>query len=159
MIDGRDTMGNPITGSFVVFDLVPVMVFKVELDRKIRAFKKDEVSDIVSYFQPSSVLEVSPGDVSIPSSSNQHSGLEVFARCHDWKVRPNVTTRQVVLLDLSSFSGSAKREVTVLVRSDLRDKALSTYSSQRRLVRSFRWKFDRRATQTIRFKRQSRGRT
>ena len=57
-------------------------------------------------------------------------------------VAPDVTTRQVVLLDLSSFSGSAKREVTVLIRSDLRYKALSTYTSQRRLVRiaEVRWK-------------------
>ena len=84
MVDRCDTMGNPVTGSFVVFDLVPVMVFEVEFDGKIRAFKKDEVSDVVSYFQPSSVLEVSSRDVSIPSSSNRHSGLEVFARCHDW---------------------------------------------------------------------------
>ena len=47
-----------------------------------------------------------------------------------------VTTRQVVLLDLSSFRSSAKREFTVLVRSGLRYEALSTYTSQRRLVRS-----------------------
>ena len=138
MIDGCDTMGNPVTGSFVVFDLVPVMVFEIELNGKIRAFEKDEVSNVVSYFQPSSVFEVSSGDVSIPSSSNRHSGPKVFARCHNWKVRPNVMTRQVVLLDLSSFSGSTEREVTVLVRSDLCDEALSTYMSQRRLARSFR---------------------
>ena len=48
----------------------------------------------------------------------------------------NVTTRQVILLDLSSFSSSTKREFTVLIRSSLRYKALSTYTSQRRLVRS-----------------------
>ena len=49
-----------------------------------------------------------------------------------------VTTRQVVLLDLSSFSGSAESEVTVLVRSDLRDEVLPTYTSQRCLAQSFR---------------------
>ena len=47
-----------------------------------------------------------------------------------------VTTRQVVLLDLSSFSSSAECEFTVLVRSSLRYEALSTYTSQQRLVRS-----------------------
>ena len=123
-------MGNPIARPFVVLDLIPVVVFKIELNWEIRAFKENEVSDVVSYFQPGSVLEVSSGDVSIPSLSNWHSGPEVFARCHDWEVRPNVTTRQVVLLDLSSFSGSAKREVAVLVRSGLCYKALSTYTSQ-----------------------------
>ena len=41
-------MGNPIAGSFVIFDLVPVMVFEVEFNRKIRAFEKDEVSDIIT---------------------------------------------------------------------------------------------------------------
>ena len=49
-------MGNPVAGSFVVLDLVPVVVFEVEFDGKIRAFKKDKVSDVVSYFQPGSVL-------------------------------------------------------------------------------------------------------
>ena len=48
----------------------------------------------------------------------------------------DVTTRQVVLLDLSLFSSSVKREVTVLIRSGLRYKALSMHTSQRRLVRS-----------------------
>ena len=38
---------------------------------------------------------------------------------------------------MSSFSGSAKREVTILVRSSLRYEALSMYTSQRRLARSF----------------------
>ena len=128
-------MGNPIAHPFVVLDLIPVVVFKIEFNWEIRAFKEDEVSDVVSYFQPSGVLEVSSRDVSIPSSSNWHSGLEVFTRCHDWEVRPNVTTRQVVLLDLSSFGGSAKREVTVLIRSGLCYKALSTYTLQRRLAR------------------------
>ena len=131
MIDGCDMMGHPVTGSFVVFDLVPVMVFEVELNGKIRAFEKDEVSDIVSYFQPGSVFQVSSGNVTVPSLSDWHSGPEVFAQCHDWEVRPNVTTRRVILLHLSSFSGSVEREVTVLVRSDLRDEALSTYTSQR----------------------------
>ena len=57
----------------------------------------------------------------------------------------DVTTRQVVLLDLSSFGGSTKREFTVLVRSSLRYKALSTHTSQRRLVRShYCLKVDRR---------------
>ena len=40
------------------------------------------------------------------------------------------------MLDLSSFGGSAKREVTILVRSNLRYEALSMYTSQRRLARS-----------------------
>ena len=142
MIDRGYSMGDPIARPFVVLDLIPVVVFKIEFDWEIRAFKENEVPNVVSYFQPGSVLEVSSGNVSIPSSSNWHSGPEVFTRCHDWKVRPNVTTRQVVLLDLSSFSGSAKREVSVLVRSGLRNKALSTHTSQRRLVRiaEVRWK-------------------
>ena len=84
MVNGCYTMGNPVTGSFVVLDLVPVMVLEVEFDGKIRAFEKDEVSDVVSYFQPSSILKVSSGDVTIPSSSDWHSGPEVFARCHNW---------------------------------------------------------------------------
>ena len=41
-------MGNPIAGSLVVFDLVPVMVFEVEFNGKIRAFEKDEVSNVVT---------------------------------------------------------------------------------------------------------------
>ena len=41
-------MGNPIAGSLVVFDLIPVMVFEIEFDGKIRAFEKDEVSDVVA---------------------------------------------------------------------------------------------------------------
>ena len=45
-----------------------------------------------------------------------------------------VTTRQVVLLDLSTFSGGTKCKVLILVRSDLCYKALSTYTSQRRLA-------------------------
>ena len=43
-------MCNPIAGSLVVFDLIPVMVFKVEFNGKIRAFEKDEVSDVVTDF-------------------------------------------------------------------------------------------------------------
>ena len=49
-------MGNPVARSFVVLDLIPVVVFEVEFDRKIRAFEKDEVSDIVADLQPGSVL-------------------------------------------------------------------------------------------------------
>ena len=84
MVDGCYTMGNPVTGSFVVLDLVPIMVFEVEFDGKIRAFEKDKVSNVVSHFQPSRVFKVSSGDVAISSSSDWHSGPEVFARCHDW---------------------------------------------------------------------------
>ena len=53
-----------------------------------------------------------------------------------------VTTRQVILLDLSSFSGSVKCKVSILIRSGLRDKVLSTHTSQRRLVQvaEVRWK-------------------
>ena len=58
-----------------------------------------------------------------------------------------VTTWQVVLLDLSSFSSSAKREVMILVRSDLCYEALSTYTSQRRLARSSS-EFDRVSDKT-----------
>ena len=41
-------VGNPIASSLVVFDLVPVVVFEVEFNGKIRAFEKGEVSDIVT---------------------------------------------------------------------------------------------------------------
>ena len=57
-----------------------------------------------------------------------------------------VTTRQVVLLNLSSFSSSAERKFTVLIRSSLCYKVLSMYTSQRRLVQSrlvIRLKVDR----------------
>ena len=129
-------MSDPIAGSLVVLDLIPVMVFEIEFDGKIRAFEENEVSDVVTNLQPSSILQVSSRDVTVPSSSDWHSGLEIFAQCHDGEVRPNVTTRQVVLLNLSLFCGSAKREVSVLIRSGLRYEVLSTYMSQRRLVRS-----------------------
>ena len=48
MVDRCYTMGDPIAGSLVVFDLVPVMVFKIEFDGKIRTLEKDEVSDVVA---------------------------------------------------------------------------------------------------------------
>ena len=48
-------MGDPIAGSLVVFDLVPIMVFEVEFDGKVRAFEKDEVSDVVTDLQPGGV--------------------------------------------------------------------------------------------------------
>ena len=68
-----------------------------------------------------------------------------------WSDTISVTTRQVVLLDLSSFGGSAKREVTILIRSGLRDKALSTYTPQRRLVRvtEVRWRVSKSQVVTI----------
>ena len=84
MIDGGYPMGNPIASSFVVLDLIPVVMFEIEFDWEIRAFKEDKVSDVVSYFQPGSVFQVSSGNVTIPSSSDWHSGPEVFTRCHDW---------------------------------------------------------------------------
>ena len=56
MIDGGYPMGNPIASSFVVLDLIPVVMFKIEFDWEIRAFKEDEVSNVVSYFQPGSVF-------------------------------------------------------------------------------------------------------
>ena len=56
MVDRGDTMGNPVTGSFVVLDLVPVVVLKVEFTGKIRAFEKDEVSDVVANLQPGGVF-------------------------------------------------------------------------------------------------------
>ena len=44
---------------------------------------------------------------------------------------PLVTTRRVVLLDLSSFSGSMKCQFMVLIRSDLHKTAwVSMYTSQ-----------------------------
>ena len=49
-------MGNPVASSLVVLDLVPVVVFEVEFDGKICAFKKDEVPNIVTNLQPGSVL-------------------------------------------------------------------------------------------------------
>ena len=49
-------MGNPIASSLVVLDLVPVVMLEVEFDGKIRAFEKDKVSDVVTDFQPGSVL-------------------------------------------------------------------------------------------------------
>ena len=49
-------MGDPIAGPLVVLDLIPVVIFEIEFDREIRAFEEDEVSDVVSYFQPGSVL-------------------------------------------------------------------------------------------------------
>ena len=61
-------------------------------------------------------------------------------------------TRQVVLLDLSSFSSSVEREFTVLIRSSLHYKVLSTYTLQRHLVRSrlvIRLKVDRRFDRSI----------
>ena len=50
MIDRGYTMGNPVTSSLVVLDLIPVVVFEVEFDGEIRAFEKDEVSDVVTDF-------------------------------------------------------------------------------------------------------------
>ena len=53
---------------------------------------------------------------------------------HQW-VTMSVMTRQVILLDLSSFSGSMKREVMVLVRLDLcQQTRVFTYMSQQHLV-------------------------
>ena len=92
MVDRGNLRCDPIAGAFVVFDLVPVMVFEVKLNGKTHAFKKYEVSDVITDFEPHGVLQVSSGNVAIPSSSDRHSGLEVFARCHDWEVRPNVAT-------------------------------------------------------------------
>ena len=41
-------MGNPVTSSLVVLDLIPIVMFKVEFDGEIRAFEKDEISDVVT---------------------------------------------------------------------------------------------------------------
>ena len=79
-------MGNPIASSLVVLDLVPIVVLKVEFNGKIRAFKEDEVSDIISYLQPGSIFQVSSGNVTIPSLSDWHSSPKIFVRCHDWEV-------------------------------------------------------------------------
>ena len=79
MIDRGYAVGHPRTGPFVVLDLIPVVVFKVEFDGKIRAFEKDEVSDVVTNLQPGGVLQVSSGNVTIPSPSDRHSGPKVFS--------------------------------------------------------------------------------
>ena len=56
MIDRGYPMGNPIARSFVILDLIPVVIFKIEFDWEIRAFEENEVSNVVSYLQPGSVL-------------------------------------------------------------------------------------------------------
>ena len=48
MINRGYTMGNPVTSSLVVLDLIPIVIFEIEFDGEIRAFKKDEVSDVVT---------------------------------------------------------------------------------------------------------------
>ena len=116
------TMCDPIAGPFVILDLKPVMVFKIELDGKVRAFKEDKVPNVVANLQPGSVLQISSGDIPVSPSSNWHPSPEIFPRCHDGEVQPNVTTRRVILLNLSSFGGSVKHKVPVLVGSDLHYK-------------------------------------
>ena len=47
---------NPIASSLIVLDLVPVVMFEVEFDGKICAFEEDKVSNVITDFQPGSVL-------------------------------------------------------------------------------------------------------
>ena len=56
MVDRGYMMGNPIASPLVVLDLIPVVIFKVEFDGKIRAFEKDEVSDVITNLQPGGIL-------------------------------------------------------------------------------------------------------
>ena len=56
MVERSYVVCDPIAHPFVILDLVPVVMFEIEFDWEIRAFKEDEVSDVVSYFQPGSVL-------------------------------------------------------------------------------------------------------
>ena len=131
MIDRGYVRCNPIAGPFVVLDLAPVVIFKVELDGEVCTFETEEVSNVVTNFQPGSILQVSSGNILVPPSSNWHSGLEIFSQCHIGEVQLNVTTRQVILLNLSSISGSTKHKFTMLVRSNLCDKVLIlTYTLQ-----------------------------
>ena len=138
MINRGDAVCHPVASPFVVLDLIPIVVFEIELDGKIHTFKKDKVSNVVTNLQPGSVLQVSSGNVTIPSPSDWHSGLKVFSRCHDGEVQPNVTTGRVILLNLSTFRGSVKCEVSILVRSGLCYEVLSMYMSQQRLARVLR---------------------
>ena len=119
MVYGGNPQCDPRTCPLVVLDLVPVMMFKIKLDREIHTFEKDEVPNVVANFEPCGILQISSGDVLIPSPSNGHSGLEIFSQCHGGEVQPNVMTRQVIPLNLSSFSSSTKRKFTMLVRSYL----------------------------------------
>ena len=45
MVDWCYTMCDPIAGPFVILDLIPVVIFKIEFDWEIRAFEENEVSD------------------------------------------------------------------------------------------------------------------
>ena len=93
MVDRGYSMGDPIASSFVVLDLIPVVIFEVEFDREICTFEKDKISDVITDFEPCSVLQISSGDVLTSPSSNGHSSLEIFSQCHGGEVQPNVTTR------------------------------------------------------------------
>ena len=48
MIDRGYVVCYPVTSPFVILDLIPVVVFEIEFNRKIHAFEKDEVSNIVA---------------------------------------------------------------------------------------------------------------
>ena len=85
VVNGSYSKCNPITGSLVILDLIPVVVFEVKFDGKVCAFEKDKVSNVVSNFQPHHILQISSGNIPVPSSSNWHSGLEVFLQCHNGK--------------------------------------------------------------------------
>ena len=93
MVERGYAVRHPIASPFVVLDLIPVMVFEIEFDRKIHAFEKDKVSNVVANLQPGSVLQIPSGDIPVSPSSDWHSGPEVFPQCHNGEVRPNVTTR------------------------------------------------------------------
>ena len=56
MVDGVYTMCDPVASTFVILDLIPVVVFEVEFNGKIHAFEKDEVSNVVTNLQPGGVL-------------------------------------------------------------------------------------------------------
>ena len=56
MVERGYTVCHPVASPLVILDLIPVMMFEIEFDWKIRAFEEDEVSDVVPYFQPGSIL-------------------------------------------------------------------------------------------------------
>ena len=78
MIDGSYPRCDPTTGSLVVLDLIPVMMFVIEFNGEICTFEKDKVPNVVANFKPHSIFQISSGNVPIPPSSNWHSSLEVF---------------------------------------------------------------------------------
>ena len=50
MIDRGYVVCYPVASPFVVLDLIPVVVFEIELNRKTCAFKKDEVPNVITDF-------------------------------------------------------------------------------------------------------------